>query len=57
MLPSPGAGPASTHPSEACATTQPEWEDAAKQLSGQFKLGVVDATQETSLAQSYGVQG
>ena len=28
-----------------CVKLQPEWEDAAKQLKGDFKLGWVDATQ------------
>jgi len=40
-----------------CVKLQPEWEDAAKQLKGDFKLGWVDATQESGLAQQYQVQG
>eukprot|EP00282_Hemiselmis_andersenii_P008385 CAMPEP_0114140228 /NCGR_PEP_ID=MMETSP0043_2-20121206/17267_1 /TAXON_ID=464988 /ORGANISM="Hemiselmis andersenii, Strain CCMP644" /LENGTH=423 /DNA_ID=CAMNT_0001234297 /DNA_START=59 /DNA_END=1329 /DNA_ORIENTATION=- len=40
-----------------CKRLGPEWEDAAKQLQGEFKLGMVDATVETSLAQRYGVNG
>mmetsp|Transcript_48268 Transcript_48268/g.114409 ORF Transcript_48268/g.114409 Transcript_48268/m.114409 type:complete len:430 (+) Transcript_48268:3-1292(+) len=40
-----------------CQRLKPEWEDAARQLKGEFKLGVVDATQETGLASTYGVKG
>ncbi|EKX40413.1 hypothetical protein GUITHDRAFT_164660 [Guillardia theta CCMP2712] len=40
-----------------CQRLKPEWEDAANQLAGEFKLGVVDATAETGLAGQYGVQG
>jgi protein disulfide-isomerase A6 len=40
-----------------CVKLHPEWEDAARQLKGDFKLGWVDATQEQSLAQQYQVQG
>lgn len=40
-----------------CVKLKPEWEDAAKQLRGDFKLGWVDATQEGGLAQQYQVQG
>ena len=38
-----------------CVKLKPEWEDAAKQLKGDFKLGWVDATQESALAQQYQV--
>jgi len=40
-----------------CVKLKPEWEDAAKQLKGDFKLGWVDATQESALGQQYQVQG
>eukprot|EP00960_Hanusia_phi_P039623 753955-Hanusia_phi.AAC.5 len=40
-----------------CQRLKPEWEDAANQLAGEFKLGVVDATAETGLAGQYSVQG
>ena len=40
-----------------CVKLKPEWDDAAKQLKGDFKLGWVDATQESALGQKYQVQG
>ena len=40
-----------------CVKLKPEWDDAAKQLKGDFKLGWVDSTQESALSQQYGVQG
>ena len=40
-----------------CKNLAPEWESAATQLKGQVKLGAVDATVHTSLAQKYGVKG
>lgn len=40
-----------------CKNLAPEWESAAKQLKGQVKLGAVDATVHSSLAQKYGVKG
>ena len=39
-----------------CKKLHPEWEDAAKQLAGEYKLGMVDATVESALAQQYNVQ-
>ncbi len=39
-----------------CQRLKPEWEEAAKQLKGDFKLGIVDATQESGLASTYGVK-
>ena len=39
-----------------CQKLKPEWEEAAKKLAGDFKLGIVDATQESSLAQKYDVK-
>eukprot|EP00457_Paulinella_chromatophora_P010620 gb/GEZN01010730.1/.p1 GENE.gb/GEZN01010730.1/~~gb/GEZN01010730.1/.p1 ORF type:complete len:299 (+),score=46.09 gb/GEZN01010730.1/:62-958(+) len=38
-----------------CKNLEPEWAKAAASLSGKVKLGAVDATQETQLAQKYGV--
>jgi len=40
-----------------CKSLAPEWKKAAAELSGKVKLGAVDATIESSLAQKYGVQG
>jgi protein disulfide-isomerase A6 len=40
-----------------CKNLAPEWEKAAKDLKGSVKLGAVDATASTNLAQSYGVKG
>lgn len=40
-----------------CKNLAPEWEQAARDLKGQVKLGAVDATAATSLAQKYGVKG
>ena len=39
-----------------CQKLKPEWEEAAKKLAGDFNFGVVDATQESSLAQRYDVK-
>ncbi|UJR25254.1 hypothetical protein I4U23_006606 [Adineta vaga] len=40
-----------------CKKLTPEWARAATELKGKVKLGVVDATVHTQLAQRYGVQG
>jgi protein disulfide-isomerase A6 len=40
-----------------CKALAPEWEVAASQLKGSVKLGAVDATVHTALAQQYGVKG
>ena len=40
-----------------CKNLAPEWASAATQLKGQVKLGAVDATVHSALAQKYGVQG
>jgi thiol-disulfide isomerase/thioredoxin len=40
-----------------CKALEPEYEDAARKLKGQVKLGKVDATVENDLAQRFGVQG
>lgn len=40
-----------------CKNLAPEWARAATELKGKVKLGVVDATVQTQLAQRYGVQG
>lgn len=40
-----------------CKKLAPEWAQAAAELKGKVKLGVVDATVHTQLAQRYGVQG
>ena len=40
-----------------CKALAPEWEEAAKQLKGSVKLGAVDATVHSALAQKYGVKG
>ena len=40
-----------------CKALAPEWEVAAAQLKGSVKLGAVDATVHTALAQEYGVKG
>ncbi|CAF4525282.1 unnamed protein product [Rotaria sp. Silwood1] len=40
-----------------CKNLAPEWARAATELKGKVKLGVVDATVHTQLAQRYGIQG
>lgn len=40
-----------------CKNLAPEWEAAASELKGSVKLGAVDATVASSLAQQYGVKG
>lgn len=40
-----------------CQALEPEYKQAASQLKGQVKLGKVDATTETNLAQRFGVKG
>eukprot|EP00596_Hydrurales_sp_CCMP1899_P005398 CAMPEP_0119038054 /NCGR_PEP_ID=MMETSP1177-20130426/6737_1 /TAXON_ID=2985 /ORGANISM="Ochromonas sp, Strain CCMP1899" /LENGTH=432 /DNA_ID=CAMNT_0007000125 /DNA_START=189 /DNA_END=1487 /DNA_ORIENTATION=- len=40
-----------------CKNLEPEWETAAKQLKGSVKLGKVDATIHSAIAQTYGVKG
>lgn len=40
-----------------CKNLAPEWEQAATQLKGSVKLGAVDATVHSNLAQKYGVKG
>jgi len=40
-----------------CKSLAPEWAKASQELKGKVKLGAVDATVESSLAQRYGVQG
>jgi len=40
-----------------CKKLEPEWNEAAAKLRGQVKLGKVDATVETGLAQRFGVKG
>jgi protein disulfide-isomerase A6 len=40
-----------------CKALAPEWEQAAKDLKGQVKLGAVDATVHGQLASQYGVKG
>ena len=40
-----------------CKNLAPEWEEAAQKLTGQVKLGALDATQAESLAQKYGIKG
>ena len=40
-----------------CKRLAPEYAAAATKLKGQVKLGKVDATVETSLAQKYGIKG
>ncbi|VDL91875.1 unnamed protein product [Schistocephalus solidus] len=40
-----------------CKSLKPEWESAARKLSGKVKLGGVDATVYQSLAQRYSVKG
>ncbi|TNV74553.1 hypothetical protein FGO68_gene16110 [Halteria grandinella] len=40
-----------------CKNLEPEWNQAATRLKGQVKLGKVDATVETALAQRFHVQG
>ncbi len=39
-----------------CQKLKPEWEEAAKKLAGDFKFGIVDATQESALGQRYDVK-
>jgi len=39
-----------------CQRLKPEWEEAAKKLAGDYKLGIVDATQESALAQRYDIK-
>ena len=40
-----------------CKKLEPEWNEAALKLKGQVKLGKVDATVESGLAQRFGVSG
>lgn len=40
-----------------CKKLEPEWNEAATKLKGQVKLGKVDATVESGLAQRFGVSG
>ncbi|RNA30103.1 disulfide-isomerase A6 [Brachionus plicatilis] len=40
-----------------CKNLEPEWARAATDLKGKVKLGAVDATVHSGLAQRYGVQG
>ena len=40
-----------------CKALAPEWEEAAKQLKGNVKLGAVDATVHQSLASQYQIKG
>lgn len=40
-----------------CKNLEPEWARAATELKGKVKLGAVDATVHSGLAQRYGVQG
>lgn len=40
-----------------CKNLAPEWEQAATELKGSVKLGAVDATVHSNLAQKYGVKG
>lgn len=40
-----------------CKNLAPEWEEAAQKLSGQVKLGMVDATAHESLGSKYGIKG
>jgi len=40
-----------------CKKLAPEWTQAARELKGKVKLGVVDATVNSQLAHRYGVQG
>ena len=40
-----------------CKNLEPEWNQAATKLKGQVKLGKVDATVESALAQRFGVSG
>ena len=40
-----------------CKKLEPEWNEAATKLKGLVKLGKVDATVETALAQRFGIQG
>lgn len=40
-----------------CKNLAPEWEQAATELRGSVKLGAVDATVHSGLAQKYGVKG
>jgi len=40
-----------------CKALAPEWESAAKKLSGKAKLGKIDATVESKLADTYKIEG
>ena len=40
-----------------CKNLAPEWEEAAQKLSGQVKLGAVDATVHEAIGQKYGIKG
>lgn len=40
-----------------CKNLEPHWKAAAKELKGKVKLGAVDATVHSGLAQKFGVQG
>jgi len=40
-----------------CKNLAPEWEEAAQKLSGQVKLGAVDATVHEALGQKYQIKG
>jgi len=40
-----------------CKKLEPEWNEAASRLKGKVKIGKVDATVESALAQRFGVQG
>lgn len=40
-----------------CQRLEPEWNDAAGKLKGEVKVGKVDATVQTRLAQQYGISG
>jgi len=40
-----------------CKSLAPEWEEAAQKLSGEVKLGALDATQAEAIAQKYQIKG
>ena len=40
-----------------CKNLAPEWEEAAQKLSGEVKLGALDATQAEAIAQKYQIKG